>query len=150
MHVGPGANDHGVDIRIGQQLVPILIDLGDVELVGDALRGLATAVTDTYELDAIDRLQSREMTHAGIVPGSDGADFDRCLSHIVLPMILAMETSIQRTTSTTEKAFDLRDHIPRFQVVVVVEASSMPSCSHHPVTYRRAATPWRAIGDMQR
>src|SRR5262245_40805676 len=103
MHVGPSAYDHSVDIRIGEELVPILVDLGDVELVSHTLRGLATTVTDTHKLDAIDRLQPRKMAHAGIITGADDANFDRCLSHIVLPILRAMGTLIQRTTIVVGK-----------------------------------------------
>jgi hypothetical protein len=44
------------------------------------------------------------MAHAGIIPGADDANFDRCLSHIVLPILRAMGTSIQRTTIAPGKS----------------------------------------------
>ncbi len=51
MKVRPGADHHGVDVRIGHQVLPMLIGLGDAELSCRSGRRSRPAIAHCYDLD---------------------------------------------------------------------------------------------------
>jgi hypothetical protein len=78
MHIRPGADDNGVGITGGDQLPPILVDLGDFKLVGHPLRGFAATIAHADDFDPLNRLQPRNVPHAGVIARADNADSNWC------------------------------------------------------------------------
>ena len=77
VQVGPGADDDGVDPRVGDQVFPAVERARDAELAGRRRRGLRPAVADGDDLDLGDRPQAGDVTRSGVGPGADEADAQR-------------------------------------------------------------------------
>ena len=74
MQVGPGADDHRVDVFGLDDVVPVIANRGDLEFVGDFLRRGRGAVGHFRDLASFDGLEFRNMHFAGIGTRSDDAD----------------------------------------------------------------------------
>ena len=67
MHVRPGADAYRIDALVLQELTPIVVDLGNVELVGHHPPRLAAAVGHRDDLQPFNCLKSGDVAVAGIL-----------------------------------------------------------------------------------
>ena len=84
VHIGPGADADGADGLVLQQLLPTVVDGGDVELVGHHLPGRAGTVGHRGDFDACDLVEAGDVAVAGVAPRADESDSDAFVSHDVL------------------------------------------------------------------
>ena len=61
VHVGPGADDNGIDVRRIDQIRPAFIDMGNLELGRHPFTGGATAVANRNNFNTFNRLQAGNM-----------------------------------------------------------------------------------------
>ena len=61
-------------LGIGDEVFPVAVDLGDVELARDPGRGLAAAVADSDDPDAGDRFEPGKMPRSRDLAGTDDSD----------------------------------------------------------------------------
>ena len=85
MHIGPGTDADGVYAWVLKQFLPIIIDSGDVELVGHRLTRCPAAVGDGSDFQAFDFLETRDVPVTRVLTGADEADSDSLRSHCCPP-----------------------------------------------------------------
>ena len=73
MQVGPGADYHGIDAGVVDELLPVVMHACNAELLRHALRRGARAVHQRHDLDAFDFFQFGYMVQARIAAGADDA-----------------------------------------------------------------------------
>ena len=74
MQVRPGANDHGVNVTVGDEVLPAVEGAGDAEFAGGGGRRLRPPVAHGHDLDASDSPQAGDVPEAHVAPGPDQAD----------------------------------------------------------------------------
>src|SRR5262249_590254 len=81
VHVGPRPDADRVDVRRLHELTPIVVDLLDAELLGDALARFLRAVGDRDEVDPGQLLESRNVPLPGVLAGAHEPHTDGLIGH---------------------------------------------------------------------
>ncbi len=81
VQVGPGADDDGINLGVGDQLLPVAIGARDAVLVGGGGGGFRPAVDDSDHLNVGQGAQPGDMPQPGVGPGTDQADAQRRVCH---------------------------------------------------------------------
>src|SRR5207302_11442537 len=92
----PGPDDDGVDVRVGHKVLPALDGAPDAILPGDGRGRFGPAIANGDDLDIGQRLQSRNVTSAGVGSGADQPDTHRSLGHDVLPPLFLTGRTAKR------------------------------------------------------
>ena len=74
MEVGPCPDHDRVDFGVGDQVFPVAIDLGNVELAGNPPRRLAAAIADPDDANAGNRPEPRKVPRSRDLAGPDDSD----------------------------------------------------------------------------
>ena len=86
VEVGPRRNDDSVDGRIVEQIDPVVVGPGDVELLRGALRGCRRAIHEADQLDALDLPESGHVSQGRDPAGPDEPDADS-IRHLDVPRV---------------------------------------------------------------
>ena len=84
VQIGPGADNHGVNVGVGSQVLPALEGARHVVFLRDRRRRFGPAIADGDDLHVRQRTQSRNMASTGVGSGADQSDTDSFLDHDVL------------------------------------------------------------------
>ena len=74
MQIGPGADEDGVGVGGGDELLPIVINGGDGELLGYALGRLPGAIAEADYFHAFDGLEAGDVAGGSVFSGTDDSD----------------------------------------------------------------------------
>src|SRR5215475_4027109 len=85
MHGGPGPNADGVDRIVFQQFLPVVVNAGNVELLGHTMTRLAAAIDHPHELYPFDFAKARDVAVADVPTCHDKTDANFFLSHAKPP-----------------------------------------------------------------
>jgi len=81
VQVGPGADDHCVDIRQGHNCLPVRADDRDIVLAGYRHAGFVSAIAHRHDLDVGTGTKSGDMPQARVGAGADQPHAQSCMSH---------------------------------------------------------------------
>ena len=81
VQVRPGSDHDRVDLAILDQLFPVGVNPGDVELPGHPCRGITVAVAHAHDSNARDLPEPWQMATAGDLAGSNDPDSQLALRH---------------------------------------------------------------------
>ncbi len=81
MQVRPGADDDGVDLVVGDQVLPLGECAGNAKLAGHGCRGLWPAIANRDNVDAFLGQQAWNVPQTGIGPGADQTDSQSLSCH---------------------------------------------------------------------
>jgi hypothetical protein len=74
VQVGPGADHDGVEVAVGDEVLPMLVSAGDGEFAGDGGGRSRSAIADSRQFYAWNGEEPGNVPQAGIVSRSDESD----------------------------------------------------------------------------
>ena len=85
MEIRPSPDHDRVGVRIGDGVLPLVVDAGNAEPIGDALGRFARAVADADDFDARDLLEQRDVFGGRVRAGANDADSYGLIVHTQAP-----------------------------------------------------------------
>jgi hypothetical protein len=77
MKVRPGADDHGIDVRVGNEILPVVKRFRDAVLSSNGSRRLGPAIADRDDFDVSNRPKSRYVPGLRVGAGADQTNAER-------------------------------------------------------------------------